>query len=290
MTMIIRFKTLFKKKLKNITSLDIFGLFILFFITALTYFAFSRKTEYLNVTIRLFNQDSPEYVINSNQPKSWYVEQIKVGTAQKNQIGETLVEVIDVYGYPNGYIYEDVYVTLRIKAVQNKITKQYIYEGSPLLIHDIKSFKIQNLLVSGEIIDIFEKERELKKFKVKVELNPKNVDYTNNSDSLIRGVENYVANLLKKGLTVKDSRNTNIIVVTDVEKKPGQRIVTTNSAIHYLADPETTRVTLHLDLLAEKINDKYLYRKKEAMLVGEKIWLTFDQVSVVGTITEITEN
>ena len=163
--MIINFKTAIKKKLKNISSLDIFALFALFFITALTYFVFSRKTEYLNVTLRLFNQDSPEYVLNSNQPKSWYVEQIQIGTAQKNQLGETLVEVTDVYSYPNGYVYEDVYVTLKIKAVQNKITKQYVYEGSPLLIHDVKSFKIQNLLVTGEIIDIFEKERELKKEK-----------------------------------------------------------------------------------------------------------------------------
>lgn len=288
--MITNLQAKLKKRIKNLSSTDFFALFAIFFITATVYFFFSRKTEYLNVTLRLFNQDSPEYYIDSNQPKAWYVEQIKIGKAQKNQMGESLVEIVDVFSYPNGYIYKDVYVTLRVKAIQNKITKQYIYEGSPLLIHDIKSFKIQDLLVTGEIIDIYEKERELKKFKLKVELGPKNRDYANNSDSRITGVENYVANLMEKGLTIKDSRGEELVVVKSVEKQPGQIILASNTDLKFIPNPETTEVVLHLDLMAEKINDQYFYRKKEAMLIGDKVWLTFDKVSVVGTIIEIEED
>lgn len=288
--MILNLKNKLEQRIKNISSLDIFALFTILFITALVYFFFSRKTEYLNVTIRLFNQDSPEYYLDSNQPKAWYVEQITIGKAQKNQLGESLVEIVDVFSYPNSYIYKDVYVTLKIKAIQNKITKQYVYEGSPLLIHDVKSFKIQDLLVTGEIIDIYQKERELKKFKLKVELDPKRVDYNNNSESLIRGIENYVAELMEVGLTIKDSKNYNLVIVTDVEKKPGQRIITTENGISHINDPERTRVFLDLDLWAEKINDQYFYRKKESMLIGDKVWLTFDKISVVATILEINED
>lgn len=272
----------------NFKAKDIFALFAICFVIAVTYFFFSRKTEYLNVTLRLFNQELPEVFLDSNQPKAWHVEQIQVGYAQKNQFGETLIEVTDVYSYPNGYLYEDVYVTIKIKAVQNKVTGQYIYEGSPLLVHDIKSFKIKNLLIAGEIIDIFQKEKELKKFQLKINLDTKRADgYSNNSEALVRGIENYIADLMIEGLEIKDSRGTNIVVVTGVEKKPGQRIVAAPNGLKYLHDPELTIVTLYLDLWAEKINNKYLYRKKEAMLVGEKIWLTFDKVSVSGTIVEI---
>lgn len=277
------------KKIKKISSLDIIALFTIFFITASAYFFLSRKTEYLNITIKLFNQDAPEYAIDSNLPKSWHIEQIKLGKAQKNQFGETLVEIVDVYSYPNAYVYNDVYVTLKVKAIQNKITKQYLFEGSPLLIHDIRSFKIQDLLIHGEIIDIYEKEHETQKLKILLAVHPKTQDYLNNSESLILGVENYIANLLKEGLTVSDSKNTEIVKIIKVEKKPGVRIITTLNGLMRYPDPERTQVYLYIELLADKINNYYFYRKKETLSVGENIWLTFDKVSVSGTILSIED-
>ncbi len=277
------------KKIKKISSLDIIALFTIFFITASAYFFLSRKTEYLSITIKLFDRDTPEYTIDSNLPKSWYIEQITVGKTQKNQFGEKLVEIVDVYTYPNAYIYNDVYVTLKVKAIQNKITKQYLFEGSPLLIHDIRSFKIQDLLLQGEIIDIAEKDRETKKFKIVLNVHPKGTNYVNNAESLILGIENYMANLLKEGLTVKDSNGIELVKVTKVEKKPGERVIATPNGIIRYSDPDKTQVFLHIDLLAEKINDYYFYRKKETLAVGENLWLNFDEINVVGTILSIEE-
>lgn len=269
--------------------MDVLSLFLVLFVAAGAYFFLSRKTEYLNITIRLLNQDTPEYIVDSNQSKAWYTEQIKKGKSQKNQLGETLIEITDVYSYPNGYVYNDVYVTLKIKATQNKITKQYIYEGSPLLIHDIKSFKIQDLLVNGEIIDLTNKPRETKKFQVTFKLNDKRVgyDFANNSESMIDGVENYISNLIKEGLTIKDSENNNIIAVNKVEKSPGKRILATEKGLTSITDPSRTSVIVYADLVAEKINDHYYYRKEEPIMVDEKIYLTFDQITVSGIITSI---
>jgi hypothetical protein len=280
-------QTKLKKRFKNISSIDILGLFAIFFITSATYFFFSRKTEYLDITIKLFNQDTPEYSLDSNQPKSWYIEQIQKGKAQKSQFGESLIEIKDVYSYPSAYVYNDVYVTLRLKAVQNKITKQYTYESSPLLIHDLRSFKIQDLLLNGEIIDIANKPRELKKFKVKVELDPKKVDFTNNSDSLIKGVEKYVADLITTDLTIKDSNGQEIVKINKIDKQAGERIIATDRGLVYVNDPERVKVKLDLDIVGEKINNYYFYRKKETLLIGEQVWLTFEKVSVVGTIISV---
>lgn len=278
-----------KKRIKNISSIDVLGLFAIFFITATIYFFFSRKTEYLDITIRLFNQDSPEHVVDTNQPKSWYIEQIQKGKAQKGQFGENLIEIVDVYSYPSAHLYNNVYVTLRLKAIQNKITKQYIYEGSPLLIHDTRSFKIQDLLVNGEIVDLGNKPRELKKFKVKIEVNPKNIDFSNNSESIIKGVENYISDLIEVGATIKDSTGRELTKVNKVEKTNGERILATNNGLITIQDPERTQVILDLDVVGEKINNYYFYRKKESLLVGEKLWLTFEKVSVIGTIISIEE-
>lgn len=277
------------KKNKKFSTIDFLSLFAIFFFTAIIYFFFSRKTEYLNITIRLFNQDSPEYSLDSNQPKAWYIEQIKKGKAQKNLLGETLIEIVDVYSYPNGNIYNDVYVTLKIKAIQNKITKQYIYEGSPLLIHDIKSFKIQDLMLNGEIIDLTNKPRETKKFKVVFELNDRriNYDFVNSSQAMVKGVNNYIADLMIEELSIKDSNKNELVTIKKVEKKPGERIIATNNGLLSVQDPDRTQVVLETDLIAEKINNHYYYRKEEPLMVDEVIYLTFEQITVSGTIISI---
>lgn len=280
-----------KKRIKNISTIDILGLFAIFFITSVVYFFFSRKTEYLSVTIKLFNHDAPEYNLGSNQTKSWYIEQIKEGKAQKNMLGETLIEIADVYSYPNAYVYNDVYVTLKVKAIQNKTTKQYLYEGSPLLIHDVKSFKIHDLLVYGEIIDINSEPRQTKKFKIVFELFDKRLgsDFINNGELMIKGVNNFVADQITEGLIIKDSRNNELVRINKVEKKPGIRVVATENGTVNIQDPERTQVIIHADLVAEKINGFYFYRKEETLLIDERIWLTFEKITVPGTIISIDE-
>ncbi len=277
------------KKIYKFQTIDILSLFAIFFFTAIIYFFFSRKTEYLNITLRLFNQDSPEYSLDSNQTKAWYVEQVKKGKAQKNLFGETLIEIADVYSYPNGHVYNDVYVTLKIKAVQNKTTKQYVYEGSPLLIHDVKSFKVQDLLINGEIIDLNNQPRETKKFKVVFELNEMriNYDFVNNSQAMVKGVNNYIADLMKQDLAIKDSSGNELVKINKVEKKPGLRLLATEKGLIKLTDPDRTQVILYTDLIAEKINNHYYYRKEEPLMVDEVIYLTFEQITVSGTIISI---
>ncbi len=278
-----------KKRLQRPSTTDLLLLFAIFFMTATVYFFFSRKTEYLYITLRLFNHDAPEYVLDSNQTKAWYIEQVRVGKAQKSQLGETLIEIVDVYSYPNGDVYNDVYVTIKLKAVQNKITKQYVYEGSPLLIHDVKSFKIQDLLVVGEIIDLYQRERKLQKFKVAFELQPKRVGYElhNNSQALIKGVENYVAELIEEGMQIKNSRDEVLVGITKVHKSHGEAVVISNNGLSRIPYPDRTQVTIETELLAEKINNHYYYRKEEPLIVDEQIYLTFDQVTALGTITAV---
>lgn len=283
-------KKKFLKKIKKISSLDVLSLFFILFLTASIYLLFSRKTEYLYVTVRLLNQDYPEQNFGHNLPYAWYLEQIKSGKSQKNQLGQTLIEVVDVYSYPSGHKFNQAYVTLKIKAVQNKITKQYLYEGSPLLIHDFKSFKIQDLLINGEVIDINKRERVFKKFKLVLEILPKDdYDYTNLSNSLIKGVKNYIAELLKESLTIKDNQDNELVKVNQIEKMTGERVIATANGVLKIPDLDRTQVFLHVDLLAEEINGYYFFRRIESLLVGEKIWLDFDQVSISGTIISIEE-
>ncbi len=276
-------------RIKKLSSLDILGVFAIFFVTVSVYFFLGRRTEYLDITIRLFNHDAPEYVLDSNQPKHWYIEHIVPGKVQKSGLGEKLVEIIDVYSYPNGYVYNDVYVTLRLKTAQNKITKQYIYEGSPLLIHDVRSFRIADVILHGEIIDIDREKVELQKLKVIFELIPKNSNFSNNSQAIFKGIENNLADLIEKDLTINDSKGTTLVKVVKVDKKMGEVILANQNGLQKIPNPDMTQVFLETEIAAEKINNFYFYRKEESLIVDQSIYLTFDMFTVVGKIIKIEE-
>jgi hypothetical protein len=278
------------KKISNPTPQDILGVFLSVFLVAAAYFFLSRQVDYLNVTIRLFDYDGPEYAIGSNRPRPWYVEQIKVGKKQKTGQGIVLAEVIDVYQYPGPSVYNDAYVTLRLRTAKNRITKQHIYEGSPLLIHDIRSFKIQDLLISGEIVDVVEKNRQLHKFSVLLELVPQGVgswNFDNNSSALIKGVRKYIADVLKSGMMIKDSRDNVLVKVQDVKKQPGERSVVGAGGYVSVADPDRTQVILNLDIWAEEINGSYYYRKESPLIIDQRLHLIFDELSILGAIISI---
>lgn len=280
-----KLKKYFSKKTKKLSSLDILGLFLIFFITASAYLFLGRKTQYLEITIRLFNHDAPEYYLDSNQPKAWYIEHIQPGKVQKSSLGENLVEITDVYSYPNGYIYNDVYVTLKLKTAKNKITQQYIYEGSPLLIHDVRTFRIQDVLISGEIIDLDKQETELTKLLITFELTSKNID--SDTRGIVRGVDNYIANLVHDGLTIKDSKNQTLVKVISVEKQPGGIDLFTPTGVQRVIDPNRTHIVIQTELFAEKINNFYQYRKEEQLIVDDSIYLTFDGFTTIGKIIAI---
>ena len=279
---------------KNPKIIDVFGLLLILFVISLAYLLFNRKVEYLNVTLRLFNYGDSEYYIGGNKPRPWYVEQITPGKKQKSGLGRTLIEIIDVYNYEGPSALQDVYVTLKIRTAQNRINQQYIYNGSPLLIHDIRSFKVQDILIAGEIVDIENNEnphqRETGRFLVSLELAPQGMqleDFNNNSAFLVEGVKNYIAESLYPGMTIKDSRENEMVVVKEIETSLGIRSWVGPSGYMETIDPNRTKVILQLEIVGEKINGYYYYRREAPLTINQGLYLMFDNVSVLGSITKI---
>lgn len=275
-----------QKRIKNFSTIDIVGLFVIVFLTATAYFFLNRKVEYLDVTLQLLNWEGPEHSVGGNRSRSWYVEKIIPGKKQQGSFGETLIEIIDVYSYPDPSVYQSAYVTLRIKIAQNRTTKQYIYNGSPLLIHDIRSFKVQDLLINGEIIDMSDTPQQFGKFEIELEL--KNQDpFNNNSLALVNGVKNYIADAVKAGMTIEDSKGRKLVTIQSVEKSPGEKVLATPNGQISIVDPDRTQVKITADVLGEKINNIYFYRKESPLILNQWLYLAFNQIVLIGTITSI---
>ncbi|MBP7700827.1 hypothetical protein KA111_02075 [Candidatus Woesebacteria bacterium] len=285
---ILKYKKLLITKFKFV---DIFGLLLIFFVISLSYLLLNRKVEYLNITLRLFNYEGSEYGIGTNKPRPWYVEQIKPGKKLVGGFGQTLIEVTDVYNYEGPSTLQDTYVTLKIRAAQNKTSKQYIYNGSPLLIHDVRSFKVQDLLIIGEIIDIEDSEinikKETKKFLISLDLFSQLSNNINRSDVVIEGVEDYIANSIEKGMKIKDSNNNVVVEIIDMTTSPGIRSWVGPNGYVETVDPNRTKVKLKVEIVGEEINNYYYYRREAPFIVGGGLHLIFNNTSVVGTITDV---
>ncbi len=286
---LFKLKKQFLKKVKEASIIDLLGIFLVVFLVGSAYFFFSRKTEYLEVTIKLLNYDGPEYTFGQNKPRALYVEKIKPGKKQIDGIGRSLSEIVDVYEYSSPTVLNDVYVTLKLRALKNKVSNQYIFDGTPLLIHEIRSFKIQDLLLTGEIVDLSAEQRTYKEFVAKLEIEPDFGAY-NVSSALIEGVENYVADSLEPGMVIRDSTGRELVKIITIDKKPGTRSFVSENGFYSVEDPNRKRVFLTIKVLGEKINNGYFYRKESPLLLNEKLYLTFDNIAFLGTIFSIEES
>lgn len=281
----------FRSKIKKLRWVDILGILIFFFILLFSVFFFLRRPDYVTLTVRLLERNDPDFYFN--RPRPWYVENIEIGLKETDQIGRTVVEVIDVERYPSGNLYHDVYATVVVRSIFNKKTKQHSYNGLPLLIGDFRTFKLEDLLLSGVIVDINtdDKLREKKKFIVNGYLDPINYASTSSETESIKidGIKNYLADEVIPGLEIVDNKGEILVKLVSVNKSAGTISFPSGSSYVSVSDPDRTLVEVTFEIVTEKISDNYYYQKEKSLTVGDSIVLTFDDIRIQPTITSVTE-
>lgn len=286
----------FLDKMGKLRWIDIFGISLFFLILAVASFFFLRSPEYVTITVRLFERDAPDFEFN--RPRQWYVENVQSGLKETDQLGRTVVEILDVYRYPSSIVKQDVFATLKVRSIYSKKTGQYTYNGLPLLVGEYRSFRLQKLLLSGVIVDIETKDkiREQKKFLVTGFLDP--IDHEGRApeeqvavvDAVnIDGIRNFLADKIIAGLKMVDSYGEVIAEITRVNITPGKISFIQNNRYVTVNDSDRKRVEITLEVLTEKISDDYYFQKDQALIIGEKILLTFDNLNIRPTITSVTE-
>ena len=284
------------KRFKNLKWLEIFGIAVFFCTLLFAFFLFTRKTEDITVVVRLLNSNNAITLINL--PRQIFSENIKAGIKQKGEFGNTIAEVLDVYKYPSPDINQDIYVTMKINSYYNKQTGQYSYDNLPLLIGDYRTFRLENVTFNGLIIDINASKipRQQKEFLVTGFLDPINntnivteqqVGITDMTG--MNGVKNYLADQLQGNMKIVDSNGQTGAEIVSVNKTAGKISSVQNGRYITVEDPSAKHVELTLSLLADKIGDNYYFQKEQSLSIGNSIFLSFDNVKVVLTITSVKE-
>lgn len=283
-------------RVRKLKWVDILGVATFFLILVIASFFFLRSPEYVTITIRLFERDAPDFEFN--RPRQWFVENVQKGLKEKDQLGRTVVEILDIYRYPSSIVKQDVFATLKVRSIYNQRTGQYSYNGLPLLIGEYRSFRLQNLLLSGVIVnmDTNERPRENKRFLVTGFLDPIDHDGRAPEERVAivdeinaDGVDNFLAEKIVPGLTMFDNQGAVIAEIKSVNKRLGKISFVQGGRYVAVIDPDSKHVEITVEVLTEKIGDDYYFQKEQALTVGEKIFLTFDNLRLRPTVTSVKE-
>jgi len=289
------------KKLRRLRWVDVIGIAVFFFILSSSAFFILRRPGQVIVTMRLFERDAPDFYFN--RPRNLFVEKLKPGLTETDEIGRSAIEVVDVHRYLTGNLYQDVFVTLKVKTTYNRKTGQHSFNGKPILIGSFHTLRLKDIVLNGVIVDISDevKTREKKTFIIEAYVDPADQQVTSAASGSrtiasinianIDGVKNYLAEKIIPNLQMLDRSGNVVAEILSVTKSPGQLSYISNNRIQTVTDRRRTRVGLTLEVEAEKINDAYYFQKDTPLVVGagKKIDFISDNLLIILTITSVRE-
>ncbi len=279
------------------TPADIITAVIFLGILAFALFFFLRKNEYVYVTL-FVSQD--ETYSPSSKPTAWYLDRIKPGPAFKDMLGRETLSIVDVYRYNSTTptYQNDVYVRLKVRSIYSSKTKQYSYNGNPLLVGTFQIFRFPDFVLTGMIREIGNDTQNRQKIvTVHGFLDARNNDYPSKYERFIRtdafdfdGIPLSISSKIEKGKRMVDSNGNTIAEIMELSKRPGTIRLFENNQINYLPDSQREYVEFSVKLQADAIDGNYFFQNEYPLAINNIIDLAFPDIIVYFTITGIDVN
>lgn len=273
-----------KNKIKNLGLFDF--LMIAFLILIIVFFGvfFSRKTKYLEVTVKI-TEDNILYA--SNNPQAWFVYLFKPGMKEKNGLGQISAEVKKVYFYDISEAKKAAYINLKLRTNYNRQSQNYSYKGKSLLVGSPIKIELQDVLIEGLVTAI----EGLPDPRKEVELIVKSQIFGDNSVfPETNGIPAFLADAVKVGDKFYDSENKAVVTILEKTEEPAKKITTNDKGEVFLRrDPLKKDVYLTLKLLAKQINNEYFLFDDLQIKIGDGIPILTESYSVWPTITEFVK-
>ena len=244
-----------KLKYLKLSFFDAFVLLVLCSLALVFFFFFYRKSEYIEITVKVTSQD---ILFAHARPSFYYSEHFTVGDVELDNLGRAISEITHVEYFP---AYKDsniVYVTLRVKATYDTRTKQYSSRGQRLVYGAPIRFSLSNVTFDGYVVDFPGKatSSEVKDVMVRVE-------------SKIRSVEPKFAELVSIGDSVKNSSGESLIEITEKSVTQAEMVTTDLYGLTYLrSNPLGKDMDLTFHISAKKIGNIYYLFDEIPLVIG----------------------
>ena len=263
------------KFLKNYSLIDMVGVGLLVAILSVAMFFFLRKASYVTIDLRVTQSD---ILAEKEELPLWYLENLKPGMVQNDVFGRTTIKIEDVFSYRTGTTKRLYIVKLKLRSVYDGKTGVYSYDGSPIMLGSYQTFKVGQVVIRGVVQGFGENEiREHKMVTIEGLAAPDGGDAAN---TITDGIQNYISEMIKDGLQMKDSRGNVIATVKNVKKKSATREFIYQDRLIKVPDNSRTVVSMDVEMELEKYGDLYLFRKDYNPAVGTVFYLDFVDFAV----------
>lgn len=255
---------------------------IIFFAAAF----FLRSNSNVQVVLRVSHSDYLE--LWHTAPK-WLTEYLQPGMQEKDALGRKVIEVKDVEYYPTNGDSQVTYVTLNVRAVYNKRMNQYSYNGNPILVGSYQELRLQGVRLTGVVHAVGDQHlvSEKRVFRVRGYIDPRMHSDWESAESLSDGVKNYIADKVQDDAEIKDSHGNVFVRIEEVIKRTATRTVVRPAGITRYPDTQSQRVELTVDIVAEKIGEKFFFKKEQPLIVGYSINFDFPMINFPLVITDL---
>jgi hypothetical protein len=277
----MKLKKLFKNK---VSYFDIFFGIIFLVIIAGVFLFFYRKSEYVDIRVRITDQD---VLYANNNPKTWYANRFNKGDKEMDELGRVITEITNTETFNITGENKVVYLDMKIKAVYDRRTKLYSAKGSTLVFGNTIKINLTNVSFIGLITEspstVNQKDYSEETRRISVIMRG-----ALSLDSGYPITEPEVLLRIKKGDTITDSNGKILAKVVNVVIRPAQRITQTDSGNLLLReDPYFKDATVTLDVLVKKYKGDEFIFDSVPLKFGVIVPLNFPYLSIWPTITDI---
>lgn len=286
------------RRIREIHWSDIAIIGIFFAILTIAFFFFLRRVEYITLRLRISQSDGLKNYLVWDMPPLWYTTVLKPGMEDTDFLGRSAIKIEKIIAALPEDNEQRVYVDLKIQALYNKQTKQYSYNGVPLLIGSYQKFKVNEIQIPGVIHAIGElgaTPYPQKKFVLHGFLDQRYNEWlpgiTNSPTSLVEynGVYRHISERIVESMEMKYGDQIVAKILT-IKRSPAVKTVIQLGRIFYIADPQRERVELTVETTASMINDRpYFKDDQQRILINSQIALDFNLIKPIMTITDIEE-
>lgn len=274
------------KKLRKLTLFDKLILFIALFVGLLFLYVFFRKQTFIDVTVKVGENDI-QYSDWQNQTgtRSWFSELFYVGMKEKDGLGRVSSEVTNLWSYDTLLARKAMYIDLKLKVVYSKSSNQYTYKGSPVLVGYPIKLNLDKVYVQGIITNIkgLKDPRTYETLTIKAKLSEENAVYSETS-----GVKEYLANAIKVGDVMRDSRGQVMLTIVGKTVENAKKVVTTSDGrVLVQSQPFRKDVFLVLEVNAAKIGNRYYIYDDLPLLIGTAVPINISNLLIYPEIMSI---
>ncbi len=269
--------------------LDFVILAFLSVVAVLFLFFILRKSEYVQVTVRVTSSDSlrdHDY----NRTPQWYLEMLKPGRSSKDLLGRPTITVEDVYYYQTYTNSDSVFVRLKVKAIYNTNTNEYSYNGNPLSVGQFTDFSVDGVLIKGvvhEIGDDGSDDAKRTSYKISGEFEFLNNEKKEENTVEYEGIRSYFYSNIEEDISLADSKGRKYLEIITVDKNPAYKKFPYLNTVVTALDPDRMKVSAEVIVSADMINGEPYFAGIHPMRKGEVIPFYFDTFTVYFTIYDL---